>query len=181
MADRYTGGWFDEPHGNTEPLQPAPEKMEPVNFPYRGTEQHGVKPQQRPWIPHDPTAEDWAEGADGPDTPEVMEPIPVVVYNEGPREIRSWRAYHGYASPRANVLVGQNQLRRHAKIRNLAETDGDTIYVGHTANVTSLEGFPILPGSTLEIDTEEEIYVVTARDATDTVEVAVLIEMAVIP
>lgn len=178
MPDNYTGGSFLDPSGNVEPLQPAPDTFEPINFPYRGTEQHGVAPQERPWIPHDPTIDDWTEGDDGPVEYAEIEPIPVILYQTGPREIKSWRAFQGYAGSSSSILVGQNGNRRRTRIRSLAETDGPTVYIGHTSNTSSLEGYPIDPGQSVEIDTEEEVYSVSDGIG---VNVAVIVELVVVP
>lgn len=176
---REVGGEFDPPRGGTEPLQPAPEKYEPINFPYRGQEQHGVPAEQRPWIPHDATVDSW----DGPDpiaepAPEI-EPVPVVIVTDSAREIRSWRAYQSAVSNHPNLLVGQNPNRTRARIRNLAAPNGDEVYIGHTSNVSSLDGYPIPPGEELVIETEEEIYVTVAPGVVNQVPVAVLVEHVV--
>lgn len=175
MPDRYTGGSFPSPDGDTTPLNPPDERVEPVNFPYRGGEQHGVAVEGRPWIPTDPTAADYWDGSDeSADEPAEMEPIPVRIVTESGRELRSWRAYQTIARVgEATNLSGQNELKVRVRIRNLEASDGNTIYVGHTSFVSTLSGYPILGGTELCIETEEEIYVVAA---TADVEVAVLVE-----
>lgn len=179
---RETGGEFDEPRGGTTPLQPRVDRMEPVNFPYRGQEQHGVPAVGRPWIPQDAEEQSWqGEETYDAEATEIV-PVPVVIVQDSHREIRSWRAHHGIATTTPSLCVGQNPRRsrvRITNIRNAVAPDGDTVYVGHTSNVTPLDGYPIRPDETLEILTEEEIYCVTAATALLPVEIGIILEHAI--
>lgn len=183
-SGRETGGSFDEPRGGTEPLHPIPERSFAPVFPYRGTEQHGVPVDPVPWIPRDADAQSW-EGEETFDPEEVpIEPIPVIVVNESERELRSWRALQmPVRTNAAALIVGQNTRMTRVRIRNMAAAGDDTIlWIGHTSNVSRLYGWPVYPGESIEIDTEEEVYGTLDSTATDgtTVDIAVLIEHRVV-
>lgn len=165
--------------GNTAPLQPRTERMEPINFPYRGQQQHGVPAPQSPWIPQDADAQSW-EGEEVYDANEVpIEPVPVIIVRESQREIRSWRAYRMLANTISSMCVGQNECRTRVVIQNVANAGSETAYIGHTSNVTSMDGYPLLAGASIEINSEEEVYCITASDASNTVELGILSEHAV--
>lgn len=162
---RETGGEFVEPGGTTTPLQPIPDRIEPVNFPYRGGEMHGVAVEGRPWIPQDADEQSWEgeETYDPKDAP--LEPIPVVVVNESPHETRSWRAWHHIANINPSRCVGRNERRSAIRIHNLSDTA--TVYVSSDANCSVYSAFPILPGANLNIDSEDEVYCLASADDTE--------------
>lgn len=181
MVDE-TGSGFPEPHGSTTPLEPIPDRVEPVNFPYRGSETHGVPVEGRPWIPRDAEAQSW-EGEEVYDPASApIEPVPVIIVNESGHEIRSWRAWHHIATPTPSLLAGQNPRRSRIKIRNLGSPTGDpigaTIYISHESNAHIFSSWPIPPAGELTLETEEEVYCITPAGSLD-VEVAVISEHAI--
>ena len=180
MPDDETGGSFVENRGGTEPLNPIPERAFAPVFPYRGMEQHGVHVEAKPWIPLDATAQSW-EGEE-PYDPEYtpIQPIPVVIVNETQEEVRSWRALTHYVRQTgASLIVGQNSRMTRVRLRNTATALSDMIiWVGHDASVSPLAGWPVYPGESLEICSEEEVYAIldpAANDA-DYANVSILIE-----
>lgn len=183
MPSYPTGGSFPEPAGNTEEVQPIPERSYAPVFPYRGVEQHGVPVENQPWIPQDANEATWDGAPEYQETPVPIEPIPVVIVNENQREIRSWRAYTASVRKNESVLiVGQNPRMTRVLIKVVAVSNDDRIVsVSHEGNVNLMNGFPILPGETLEISTEEEVYAILNSSATDgdSIDVYVLLETTV--
>lgn len=180
-----TGGSFPVPPGDTtNALQPIPEKTYAPVFPYRGMEQHGVPVPAKPWIPQDANEQSW-EGEEVFEPESVpLEPVPVYIVRESAREIRSWRSLCLPVPKSPVLLVGQNERMNRVRIRNIGLATDDTVaWIGHTPNMAArLSGYPIYPGESVDICTEEEVYALcdpTATDA-DVAQLAVIIEHAVV-
>lgn len=179
MATGSDSEGYIDPRGRTTRLEPIPDRVEPVNFPYRGGQQHGVAVEGRPWIPKDAEAQSWEGEEVYTNEPPPLEPVPVFIVSEAATEIRSWRAWHHIASVTPSLIVGQNPQRTSVRIRNMDIAGGGTVFISHDSNVSIYSAYPILAGDELRIDTEEEVYcAIEASD--DPVELAVLSEHAVI-
>jgi hypothetical protein len=154
----------------------VPEHYEGVNFPYRGTETHGVKPPDGAkydtrefQYPEEPP-EHYAEPEPEPN------PVLVRVVQDHAREILDWRTVRVPVSQNPVLLVGRNLARRKLRIRNL---DGaNAIYIGPDPNVSTVSGYKISAGQEMnELVTTEPVYATTGDSSV--VETAVMFEFAV--
>lgn len=170
-----TGGTFPEPGGTTTPLQPIPDRIEPVNFPYRGQEQHGVEVEGKPWIPKDADEQSWESTVDYAEPERPLEPVPVRIVSETARETKHWRAWRHTAEQNATMCAGRNLNRTRIRIRNMS-TDTD-VFISGDSNCSVYAAFPLPFGTEIVLETETEVYCVTARDV-DPVELAILSEDA---
>lgn len=176
MAYRQLPGQADSPSREPERVQPVPEHYHGVNFPYRGTEQHGVA------VPDDAhyNTRDFQYPEEKPDEylPAEPEPDPILVkvVQEHAREIRDWRTVRVAVTSPPTALVGKNDSRRNTRIKNMDAANA--IYIGSDNNVTSYTGYKISAGQEIPpMYTTEAIYATTG-DGT-TAEIAVLYEFVV--
>ena len=174
----------DNPPERSERDTPRDEHAEGINFPYRGSEQHGVAYNQE--IPEElegsPSHEDlslvlpphYAPRAHRP------KPVPVEIITAGTCERRMWQADQFLVNDGSVnaplMIVGRQDNREYVTIRNMDPTNA--IYIGPTPNVNQNTGFQIAAGtSTNRLYTTEAIYAVAATG--DTVQVSVMWEYAV--
>lgn len=176
MAYRQLPGQADGPRDRPEAVQPVPEHYAGVNFPYRGTEQHGVAVPEgteyntRDFQYKEEEPEEYLPGDPEPD------PILVRVVQEHAREIREFRTVRIPVSQAPVQLVGKNLARRSTRIRNMDTTNA--IYIGPDPNVSAITGFKINGNQEPNpFVTTEAIYATTGDSSV--VEVAVLFEFAV--
>lgn len=155
---------------NREPLKPVPEHYAGKNYPYRGTETHGVP---------DPTYTEPDVEFKGEDQHAVYEepvpetpPIPVRIVTEHSREIKSFRVVRYLVDMTAILLLGQERERTKCRIRNTDPVN--TVFIGASGLNPWLNGYPILPGQEVaEIATTDAIWAVAP---TAPVAVAVFVE-----
>lgn len=160
-----------------EPVTPVVENYAGNNIPYRGVVDHGVDAGEVD--PHRPVL--WDDGraveqelVEDDDTPVV----PVRIVNQqSAREFRTFRTSPSYAGGatygRARQILGQDENRNSARIRNTSETE--TVWIGEspeTAN--SLAGYPILPGESETLAAHSAVYASTEQ--ADDLLVYVLVE-----
>lgn len=149
-------------------IEPVPEHYAGLNFPYRGTETHGVPPTVEPRPV--PSHAEVVETEFNPPLPEP-EPIPVRVVTTGGRELRRSRIFQGKANAgRCNQIVGRDDLRYKVKLKNLGTSN---VFVGNkdsTANAN--EGWPLAQNEVFESETQDELWVLSSH-ATDAMTVAV--------
>lgn len=156
-------------------IKPLMEEYEGRNFPYRGTETHGVDPL----YDVQPSPDKWEGGSVTVDMDKLeQEPekvIPVRVVNEGSREIKEWRSYRVYATSRASILVGKFDARISFTLKNLSQDK--TLYVGGDLQVSTGQGYPVPAGGTFTVESDTEVWGI-AEDTTD-IDVAVYVVYAV--
>ena len=156
-------------------LKPIPEEYEGHNFPYRGTETHGVDPLYDVPVP----ADQWEGGSitvnvdHEKQAPQTV--VPVRIVNQGPREIKEWRAFRVYAGANPSILVGKFDARESFTIRNLSPDK--KIYLGGDLQVSRGQGYPVDPGAVFSIDCDTEVWGIS-EDGSD-IDVAVYVVFTV--
>lgn len=176
MAYRKLPGQADGPRDRPEAVQPVPEHYAGVNFPYRGTEQHGVAvPENAEYNTRDfqykeEEPEEYLPGEPEPD------PILVRVVQDYAREIRKLQVVRVPVSQQPQQIVGKNLARRSLRIRNTDATNA--IYIGPDSNVNAVTGFKIPANSEPNPFVTTEAVYATTGDST-VVEVSALFEFVV--
>lgn len=165
---------------------PIPESIHGHVFPYRGMEQHGVRPTE-----DDHTLPDdyWDEPRGviveyEPDRP-APDPIPVHIVNAGGRELRRLRVFRAYATGSASPVGGARNvissdaisgMRRSVKVKNL---DTTTVYIGDEASSASaMHGWPLAANEVYETTSQEDLWAIGT--GTNDSPLAVAVEYAVI-
>ena len=175
MAWGKTGGKFRKPEGSTETLEPTPDRFGAVVFPYRGIEQHGVEADRGPVLPSEEWVVDPAAAADLLKERPDVEPTPVRIVQESSKEIQDWRSGQTVLTANPSLVAGRNKRRSTVRIKNLSATVA--IYVGNTVGVSTVSGYPIAANGELQINSEEEVYGISADGSS--VGVAVIQELSV--
>jgi hypothetical protein len=163
-----------------QPLEPEPEAYAGDNFPYRGTQTHGVEPlyESAPEL-------EYGEGRlveyEEPETKaEQAEPIPVRIVQEAGRELRMANAvvqtaYGTGKGVRASRILGRDDKRSSATIKNLNTA---TVWLGHTEAAAKVgSGFPLEDGQDYTTQSQGEWF--AAIDQVDDAPVYVVVEYAV--
>ncbi len=170
-------------------VAPVPERADGVVFPYRGIENHGVKPDTPPPAYID---DQWPESDEEPhyvQGPTEDEPLPVRIVNSGFRsEFQDFRSFTAYV-PSANaqtqnspaIICGRidpmQSNKRLVHIQN--QSSSKAIFIGSTNDVSPQNGYRIAANSELPypLTTESEIYGVS-EDGT-ICQVGVLVEFSI--
>lgn len=189
MTYKQQGGMASSSvHSDVEHVTPEPDRPEGVVFPYRGIENHGVKPD---YAPQPYVDDEWPEDSEEPHYepgPTEDDPIPVRVVNQFVKEFQDFRTFTAYvpmitgqALNQNGVIVGrldpsQNQ-RRVIHIQNQDATK--SLFIGSDNTVSAGNGYRIGPNSELAfpITSESEVWG-TSSDGTQ-IAVGVLIEFGV--
>lgn len=164
-----------------EHVAPVPEHIEGVVFPYRGIENHGVKPAgpvpeyvDDQW-PEDDESPHYAQG------PTEAEPLPVIVVNQYKREFQKIRAFTAYASDQngnPSCIVGRvdPSYKRVVHLQNQHATL--TVTIGSGEQINANNGYQIRPNSELSfpLTCDSEIWAVSSNGSQ--VPVGVLIEFS---
>lgn len=172
MAYRQLPGQADTP----KRVQPEPEHYAGVNFPYRGTETHGVEPPHG--AEYDTREFQYPEEHPIKYLPEEEEkpPIDVRVVNSSARERLDWRAVRVSVDDTGQQILGRHDKRSAVRIRNHDATN--PVYIGRSNGVQSYTGFMIPANSELyPFRSTEEIWGIT--DSGNVVEVSVMYDFAV--
>ncbi len=155
-------------------IKPIPETYAGQNFPYRGTETHGVDPI----YDVEPPPEQWEGGMVPVSVAEPEEPqkvIPVRIVEESSEEYDDWATGQADIGVNPTQIVGRNPRRSSLKIRNLSATV--VVYVGKDmGGANFFSGWPIDPGDSLDLNSTEAVF---GRAVTGTVIVAILQEFTV--
>lgn len=189
MSYKQQGGMASSSvHQDVEHVTPVPEHADGIVFPYRGIENHGVKPETPPppyvddeW-PQDDEAEHYVVG------PTEDDPIPVRVVNQFSREFQDFRSFTAYvpliqgqALNQNGLIVGrldpaQNQ-RRVIHIQNQDATK--SLFIGSDNTVSALNGYRIGPNSELAFPITSESEVWGASSDGTQIAVGVLVEFGI--
>lgn len=155
---------FRQRHGQAEPPErvvPVPEEYAGVNFPYRGTEQHGV--EANPDIDYD-TREFQHEENEPPEyLPEEkeIEPFPVKIVDESARERWAWRSIRYSVGTEPQRMIPRNDRRRTLLIRNRGSNPG-SVYLGPDSSVNINTGYILAVGTEISgLVTTEEVWAVS--------------------
>lgn len=154
----------DRPHA----IPPVPEHYAGENFPYRGTETHGV-PVHASGEPLADLYEDNASGTYEP-APEPEAVVPVRIVDVSGRELRRFRTgqeiLDSTTASIVRMLVGRNPARTSVSIKN---TGAQTMYIGETESVAAYTGYPIPAGVEKVFSHEDAIYAVAVSGQATTV------------
>jgi len=143
-------------------VKPVPEKIEGIYYPYRGTENHGVKQPNPEAVDDYYESEHWDDG----DVPRVLEPepepepVPVRVVQETARERLSWRSIQVPVTDVKSQVVGRHEKRRNLIIRN-PSTSSD-VFIAEDQSVSTYTGYLLEQGQEITLRTTEEVYAVCA-------------------
>lgn len=177
MSHRQLPGQASPPAEQPDRVKPVPEHYKGVNFPYRGTEKHGVE------VPEDARYDSREFEADFPDEdvdylpPEdEPEPVPVRVVQGSARERLDWRAVRFHVTTRPQQVVGRHDKRRSLRIK--VHSGVSAIYIGPDSGVTDYVGFKIDQNEHIDIRSTEEIWAVCGG-TTDTSEISIMYEYGV--
>jgi len=142
----------DRPH----PTAPILETYEGTNHPYRGVEQHGVSDTGDP---SDPVREfsDGTRKVIYEEPPKEIDPVPVRIVQEGSQELRTLRTWqYSLSAGQVARVIPANPNRTKVRIKNLAAF---AVYIGGDPAVAAFTGYPLNQNETLELDTQDEVYV----------------------
>lgn len=149
------------------------------NIPGRGYVDHGVNVPAGTDFNREETAYDPTHDLVHYEEP-VHEPAPIPVYTvAGPGQgtvTHLWRTMYAVAGGalQPRQIAGQHDNRTKIKIRN---TGAEVIYIGNTASVSDMMGWPLNAGEIVELDSSRAVYaVVASTSATPSVPVAILEE-----
>lgn len=162
MAFRQRNGQATPRDREPERVQPVPEEYEGVNFPYRGTEQHGVP------VPPNAKYDTREFEYEQPDTkvgylPEDKEPdpIPVRIVQESARERLEWRCIQGSVGDAPVPIVDRLEARRSLAVKVMPDSPNG-VYVGPTQDVKPYTGFYVAPGEKVELRSTERVWAISA-------------------
>jgi hypothetical protein len=167
------GGWFKQPMQAVEPMEPVPDQPTGHNFPYRGGEQHGVAPTGPEYNP----AEQWqADQAVQYQEEEehTIRPVPVRIVQESTREFKGFSTGTVQADSTPRMIAGRHDRRHSVRIRN---NDAAVAILIGTSMVNTVSGWTVAPGDTETLNTDQEVYAISA-DGT-AVSVSILQEFSV--
>jgi len=158
-------------------VTPVPEEYEGVNFPYRGSQNHGVPQQQNidPESYYDHTQYDDGEIPATLPAEKEADPIPVKIVQDTARERLQIRFGNFLAQETGQAIVNRHEKRRVLTLFNNDSTN--SVYLGEEAGVRVATGFELEAGKQIEIRSTEEVWVIT--DPTITVKVSYAWEYAV--
>jgi len=163
-----TGGRFRPPHSagvpsgegpKTEKLEPIPERTSTPVFPYRGQEQHGVPATYGNY------QEQYVDEYDTDNGPVAdiiipIDPIPVYLVNNKGNERRVVRTAQFYVGATAMRVAQRNDGRTRLRVKNCETAATFTIWIYGDLNSagTNSGGYPLGPGESLELLTEDELF-----------------------
>lgn len=171
-------------------VKPVPDEIKGPNYPYRGSNTHGV--DQGP-AGADPEAyyenDEWDDGANAteigylPDE-KIEDPVPVRIVSATGRERRDWRATRVVVTDQAQQILGRHdkRLRTVITVHPFAadETTANTnpIYIGNDAGLRQYTGYRIGAGTTFDtLMSTEDVWAIAPVGTT--VEVSVITEFGV--
>jgi hypothetical protein len=155
----------DTEKGRQTPLEPAPEAYVGDVLPGgRGTEEHGVD-----WSP----SEGYEDGTDEykgealriqyEEEPPEVEPVPVRVVSEYPREEAHWRVTRtALSAGQTAALVGRQESRTMVVVKVVS---GDCYIGDQLNNASTYTGYPLAAGDSFTTDAVTAIYGFSAAGA----------------
>lgn len=170
MAYRQREGQADSPAVRQEIIDPVEDIFEGYVFPYRGMEDHGVKPPVDSVVT---TEDDIPDVVDYP--PQDPEPDPIavrIVAKEG-YEYRTHRVGSGSVGFAPQMIVNRNKERVRLLIRVRPATPANVLYLSDQQNLAGPStGYPLTSDDDpLEIITTGEMYASTANSDDPTAQV----------
>lgn len=160
-------------------VQPVEEHYEGTNFPYRGTENHGVATPEG--AEYDAVEADYSVDAANQvaylPAEKETEPVAVRVVEGSARERHLVRVARVLANSTTQQLVGRLETRRSLYVQNADSVN--SVYVGPDNNTTSYTGYLVGPGKEIGPFLSTEPLFVTTGNAANTAEVMAIYEYAV--
>ncbi len=189
MSYGQRGGMQDSPEREPERVKPVPEKTEGIVFPYRGVENHGVKPAGK--LPEyvDQWPDDQGDGEHYIAGPTEDEPIPVRIvsgdYSREYMDFRSFTAYvpntSGQALNTTGLIIGRqdpgSNARRVVHIQNQSGTKA--IFIGSDNGVSPLNGWRIAANGEMSFPLPSESEMWGASEDGTQCPVGVLVEFSI--
>lgn len=149
-------------------IEPVPDTYAGELIPYRGIEQHGVKPG--------PSYKDHRDeirksvDVEVQPHPHPVTPVLVKVVREGGNESRDWRVISAVASAVPSMVVNRMDTRTLARVLNNGTVG---ILVGRSALMNTNNSFPIAAGQYVEMKHTEDVWVISADGSSQDVRVYV--------
>jgi hypothetical protein len=155
-------------------VRPVMDRVAGVNFPYRGSETHGVDPTDS--VDIDPEEADYGTTVAVPLEPETedIEPVPVRIVSASSKELRTFRVIREYCrgNEPARRIIGQDENRTTVRIKNLHASD--LLYISDMGFNDVGMGYPIAGGQELEVSAETAIY--AKASAANDISIAMFVE-----
>lgn len=189
----FVGGSYRQRKGQQTPIdrpdrvKPVPDEIEGPNFPYRGSQTHGVdlSPGTDPEGYYE--NEHWDDGATEPGylpDDKIEEPVPVRVVASTGKERRDWRATRVSVGDVAQQILGRHDKRMRTVISvHPVANDGttantDPIYIGNDAGLRPYTGYRISAGNTFDqLQSTEDVWAIA--DPGKIIEVSIITEFGV--
>lgn len=177
MSYRQRPGMAKPPTSEPERVEPVPENYKGVNFPYRGTNKHGVEvPEDAQYDTREfqfdmPDEDDLPEYVEAEDEPE---PIPVRLVQDSARERLEFRTLRMNVRDVRTQLANRLDSRRNLTIK--VDTGVSALYIGDDT-VTTYTGYKLDQGESITFRSTETIYAVCAPG--DGSEVSIAYEYAI--
>lgn len=173
-------------YGTNEEVTGAPEYMAPIMdrsvayIPYRGTEFHGVAPQEIPVV------DDETEIPDGTvltgifqPPEEDVNPVPVRVVNTATHEYKRWRTWQALIdNTQVRMVANRKEGQSTIRVRNTATQGTARVYLGPDPNVSVYTGYPFAGNDELVLQSEAPIYAIADPSVSGFVTLAVLSEFS---
>jgi len=167
-------------YGTTEEVTGSPEYLSPVMdrrtpyIPYRGTEFHGVMPQELPVIDDEEDLPDGTVITGAFRQPEEdINPVPVRVVDTATHEYKQWRAWQIFANAASPTLVAnRKEGQSSVQIKNLSTND--RIWIGPDPTVSVYTGFPLDGGAEVSLTGEAPVYAIANTGVAGNVTLALL-------
>lgn len=140
-----------------EAIEPVAEHYAGENIPYRGTEQHGIKPGPAYSDHRDEIRK--SVDVEAVEHPHPPTPVLVKVVKEDGGESVDWRVITALASAVPTQLLNRMRKRTTAHILNYGSV---TVLIGRSPAMNSLNSYPIPAGGTLDIKHTEDVWLISA-------------------
>lgn len=181
-------GMADSPD-RPDRVKPVEENVEGPNYPYRGSNTHGV--DQGPGSADPEAYYDNTEWDDGSPTGEgvipdekIEEPVPVRIVSATGRERRDWRATRTVVGDTPQQILGRHDKRLrtvitvHPVLADGTTANVDPIYIGNDAGLRPYTGYRIASGDTFDqLQSTEDVWAIA--DPGKTIEVSIITEFGV--
>ena len=157
-----------DPQEHQEPETPILEHVVGNNFPYRGSQDHGVVPTEKPL-----EAASYAGDNAAYFEPEEPDPelIAVKVVNEAKREIRTFTTQQVIVDGNVQRILGRDPNRVSVRLTVIGAV---AVWFGGDANVSKYSGYPFAQGASLDLTANDEIYAFSDTGAQQTVYMAIV-------
>jgi hypothetical protein len=190
----FVGGSYRQRKGMAESpdrpdrVKPVPDDIEGPNYPYRGSNTHGV--DQGP-AGKDAEAyyanEQWDDGATDPGylaDEKIDEPVPVRIVSKTGHERRDWRATRVSVTDTPQQILGRHDKRLrtiitvHPVLSDGTTANTDPIYLGNDAGLRPYTGYRIASGNTFDqLQSTEDVWAIA--DPGKVIEVSIITEFGV--